>query len=361
MTLAFEQLNPHACLSYLVKKEGSNESILIDPVLDHVDDYLEMLKDQNLRLTHIIETHTHADHISGAAAIKDRTDCKIIMHKNAPARCVDIHVEEGEELDLLGSPIKVIYTPGHTQDSISLIFEESNRIFTGDALFLDEGGAGRDDLPGGDPAKHYDSIQKFLSLPNHFIVFPAHEYRGRQPSTLAKQKTSNPHLKPRTREEFVHYLEDLKLGPADWMRDVLKSNYACARDPGGIWIPVDSPACEVKGTLEIGVNEQVVSSISVQELKNRLNTQQIPLMIDVREEDELKGPLGQLKDIKHIPLAQLISNLEKLSSLKDQEIIIVCRSGARAHTAAQIMQMKDFSKVFVLEGGMKAWRDFAAS
>ncbi len=357
MALVFEQLNPHACMSYLVRKEGSEESILIDPVLDHVENYLKTLKDQNLRLTHIIETHTHADHISGAAAIKDRTDCKIIMHEGAPARCVDIRVKEADELDLLGTLVKVIYTPGHTQDSISLIFEEFNRIFTGDALFLDEGGAGRDDLPGGDPNKHYDSIQKFLRLPDHLVVFPAHEYRGRQPSTLAKQKTSNPHLEIRTQEDFVHYLEDLKLGPADWMRDVLKSNYACARDPGGIWIPVDSPACEVKGTLDIGVNEQVVSSISVQELKNRLDSKQIPLMIDVREKHELKGPLGHLQDIKHIPLGHLISNLEKLSNLKDQNIILVCRSGARAHTAAQIMQKKQFSKVFVLEGGMKAWRD----
>ncbi|MFX0126081.1 MAG: rhodanese-like domain-containing protein, partial [Candidatus Hodarchaeota archaeon] len=200
-----------------------------------------------------------------------------------------------------------------------------------------------------------DSIQKFLNLPDHLVVFPAHEYRGRQPSTLVQQKTSNPHLKKRTREEFVQYLEDLKLGPADWMHDVLKSNYACARDPGGIWIPVDSPACEVKGTLEVGVNEQVVSSISVQQLKNRLDGN--PLMIDVREKRELFGPLGHLQGIKHIPLGQLISNLEKLSKLKDQEIILVCRSGARAHTAAQIMQKKDFTKVFVLEGGMKAWRD----
>ncbi|MFX0209539.1 MAG: rhodanese-like domain-containing protein, partial [Candidatus Hodarchaeota archaeon] len=250
---------------------------------------------------------------------------------------------------------------GHTQDSISLVFEGSNRIFTGDALFLDEGGGGRDDLPGGNPDKHYESIQKFLRLPDHLVVFPAHEYRGRQPSTLAMQKTRNPHLKTRTREEFVHYLEDLKLGPADWMHDVLKSNYACARDPGGVWIPVDSPACEIKGTLEIGVNEQVVSSISVQELKNRLDSKQIPLMIDVREKHELKGPLGHLQDIKHIPLGYLISNLEKLSSLKDQEIILVCRSGARAHTAAQIMQKKEFSKVFVLEGGMKAWRDLESN
>jgi sulfur dioxygenase len=357
--LSFKQLNPHACLTYLVKDEESSDSILIDPILDHVKDYLKILEAHNLRLTHIIETHSHADHISGAAAIKDQTDCKIIMHENAPARCVDIRVKEGDELNLLGKSIKVLYTPGHTQDSISLVFEEFNRIFTGDALFLDDGGAGRDDLPGGDPDKHYNSLQKFLNLPDDLVVFPAHEYRRRKPSTLANQKINNPHLRLRTREEFVQYLEDLKLGPADWMHDVLKSNYACARDPGGIWIPVDSPACEVKGTLEIGVNEQVVSSLSVQELKNRFDAKQIPLMIDVREEMELRGPLGHLEDIKHIPLGQLISNLEKLSNLKEEEIILVCRSGARAHTAAQIMQKKEFSKVFVLEGGMKAWRDMA--
>jgi glyoxylase-like metal-dependent hydrolase (beta-lactamase superfamily II)/rhodanese-related sulfurtransferase len=359
MAIVFEQLNPHACLTYLIKNQTSNESILIDPVLDHAEDYLNMLKEQNLRLTHIIGTHTHADHISGAAAIKDLTDCKIIMHENAPARCVNIRVQEGDELSLLGTRIKVLHTPGHTQDSISLVFEEYDRVFTGDTLFLDEGGAGRDDLPGGDPEKHYDSLQKLLRLPDHLVVFPSHEYRGNQPSTLAKQKTSNPHLKSRSQEEFVQFLEDLKLGPADWMHDVLKSNYACARDPGGIWIPVDSPACEVKGTLEIGVNEQIISSISVQELKNRLNNKKIPLMIDVRERHELKGPLGHLKDINHIPLGQLISKLEKSSNLKDQEIILICRSGARAHTAAQIMQKKEFSRVFVLEGGMKAWRDLA--
>ena len=359
MAIVFEQLNPHACLTYLIKTESSNESILIDPVLDHAEDYLNTLKEQNLRLTHIIDTHTHADHISGAAAIKDLTDSKIIMHENAPARCVNIRVQEGDELNLLGTRIKVLHTPGHTQDSISLVFKEYDRVFTGDTLFLDEGGAGRDDLPGGDPEKHYDSLQKLLRLPDHLVVFPAHEYRGNQPSTLAKQKTSNPHLKSRSREEFVHYLEDLKLGPADWMQDVLKSNYACARDPGGIWIPVDSPACEIKGTLEIGVNEQIISSISAQELKNRLDRKQVPLMIDVREKPELKGPLGHLKDIRHIPLGYLISNLEKPSILKDQEIILICRSGARAHTAAQIMQKKKFSKVFVLEGGMKAWRDLA--
>lgn len=357
MTLIFEQLNPHACLTYLVGNVSSNESVLIDPILDHVEDYLNVLKDRNLKITHVIDTHTHADHISGAAAIKDHTDCEYIMHEDAPARCVTIRVKDGEEISILGTTVKIIHTPGHTKDSVTLVFPD--RIFTGDALFLDEGGAGRDDLPGGDPAEHYDSLQKLQKLPDHVIVFPAHEYRGSQPSSLGQQKVNNPHLKPRTREKFIQYLEDLKLGPVDWMHDVLKSNYACARDPGDVWIPIDSPACEVKGTLDVGVNEQIISSISAQELKKRLDNNQIPQMIDVREKHELKGPLGHLQDIKHIPLGHLISNLEKLSSLKDQDIILICRSGARAHTAAQIMQKKTFSKVFVLEGGMKTWRDLA--
>jgi glyoxylase-like metal-dependent hydrolase (beta-lactamase superfamily II)/rhodanese-related sulfurtransferase len=354
MPLIYEQLNPHACLTYLVGNTVSNEVILIDPLLDHVEDYLKILKERKLELTHVIDTHTHADHISGAAAMKDHTDCEYIMHNTAPARCVTIPVNNEEEINLLETSIKVIHTPGHTKDSVSLIFPD--RIFTGDVLFLDDGGAGRDDLPGGDPIEHYESLQRLMNIPDHLIVYPAHEYRGRKPSSLAVQKEKNPHLKARSREQFIHYIEDLKLGPADWMHDVLKSNYACARDLGGVWIPVDSPACEVKGTLEIGVNEQVVSSISAQELKTQLNNDQLPILIDVRDNHELRGPLGHLPNIKNIPLPKLISKLDELENFKDREIILVCRSGARAHTAAQILQKDEFTNVFVLEGGMIAWR-----
>ncbi len=355
MPLIYKQLNPHACLTYLVRNTVSNKVILIDPLLDHVEDYLKILKDRKLELTHVIDTHTHADHISGAAAMKDHTDCEYIMHNKAPARCVTLALDNEETINLLETSVKVIHTPGHTKDSVSLIFPD--RIFTGDALFLNDGGAGRDDLPGGDPLEHYESLQQLMKLPDHLIVYPAHEYRGRKPSSLAIQKETNPHLKARSKEEFINYIEDLKLGPAEWMHDVLKSNYACARDPGGVWIPVDSPACEVKGTLEIGVNEQVVNSINVQKLKTRLKDDQVPILIDVRDKHELTGPLGHLPNIKHIPLPNLISKLDELKDFKNQEIILVCRSGARAHTAAQILQKGNFSKVFVLEGGMIAWRN----
>ncbi len=357
MALIFEQVNPHACRTYLVKAEGTNEAILIDPVLDHVDNYLQLLKRENLQLVAVIDSHTHADHISGAAALKDHMDhCQYIMHEKAPARCVTKRVKDGDQIELLGTPVKVLHSPGHTRDSISLIFPD--RLFTGDALFLDDGGAGRDDLPGGDPSKHYDTLKRFFELPDHLVVCPAHEYRDRKPSNLSRQKETNPHLRKATgtKKEFINYLEDLKLGPADWMKDVLKANYACARDPGAVWIPTDSPVCEVKGTLDLGVNAQIVSSISVNELKSRIDAKDAPVMIDVRESHELIGPLGKLDNVRHIPLLKLIQNLDKIKGLKHKEVVIVCRSGGRAHTASQIMQQTGFKKVKVLEGGMLVWR-----
>lgn len=348
------QLNPHSCLTYLIGMEDSKEVAFIDPVLEHVNDYASMLTQNNLKLTHVIDTHTHADHISGAASLKDITDCEYIMHKNAPARCSDFRIDDGFEWKLFDAiPMTVLYTPGHTRDSISLVFTDS--IFTGDALFLDDGGAGRDDLPGGDPEAHWESLQKLRGLPEHLVVYPAHDYRNRQPSSLKQQKITNPHLKERSKEEFKIYLEDLKLGPADWMKDVLKANYSCARDPKAAWIPVDTPACEVKGTLDIGVNEIQVVSIPPAVLKQKLDSGADVILMDVREAHELHGELGHIDGIVHVPIGNLARHITDLEKDKDREVVTVCRSGARAHTAAQILAKSGFQKVSVLAGGMIAW------
>ena len=355
MNITYSQLNPHSCKTYLVGIEGGNDIVLIDPVLDHVKDYLDMLDRDRLRLVNVIDTHTHADHISGGPSLKDATGCEYAMHKNAPSPCADISLEDGVEWRMLDEiPVRVMYSPGHTGDSVSLIMPD--RIFTGDALFLDDGGAGRDDLPGGDPGKHWDTLQKIRALPEDLIVFPAHDYRDRKPSNLKKQKTSNPYLKERTREEFTLFLDDLKLGPADWMKDVLKANYACARDPKAAWIPVDEPACEVMGTMEKGVNEIGVGTISPSGLREKLTNQPAPLMIDVREEAELHSELGHIDGVLHIPIWQLAHRLAELEDYSDSDIVTVCRSGSRAHTAAQILTKAGFHSVNVLNGGMIAWK-----
>jgi glyoxylase-like metal-dependent hydrolase (beta-lactamase superfamily II)/rhodanese-related sulfurtransferase len=354
MSIIVRQLNPHACRTYLLGAERANEVVLVDPVLEDVSDYLALLDREHLKLTHVIDTHTHADHISGAAALRDETGCEYVMHPRAPVRCVSVRVADGFSGALGPVPLQVLHTPGHTKDSVTLVLPDA--ILTGDVLFLDDGGAGRDDLPGGDPREHWESLQRLLALPEHLIVYPAHEYRHRQPSSLGQQKRRNPVLQPRTRDEYVRYVEELRLGPAEWMKDVLKANYACARDPKAAWIPVDVPACEVKGTLALGINDQQVAALPVAELKRRLDAGQPPVLVDVREAPELREELGHLPGIRHIPVGSLSSRLAELEPAKDQEIVTICRSGGRATTAAQILQQAGFSHVRSLEGGMTAWR-----
>jgi glyoxylase-like metal-dependent hydrolase (beta-lactamase superfamily II)/rhodanese-related sulfurtransferase len=354
MGMICEQLNPHSCKTYLIGIQGKKEVALIDPVIDHTQDYIQMLEKNNYKLIQVIDTHTHADHITCAPVLKDITDCSYGMHHYAPAQCPDQRIADGDKLTLFDEiPIKVLYTPGHTKDSISLIFPD--RIFTGDALFLDDGGAGRDDLPGGDPGTHWETLQKIAALDENLVVYPAHDYRDRSPSPLKQQKETNPHLKNRTKEEFIQYLEDLKLGPADWMKDVLKANYICATDPKAAWIPVDSPACEVKGTLDLGVNEIQVEPISAAELRQELASDTPPLLLDVREKNELSGGLGHIEGIVHIPIGSLADSLDEIDG--NRKIVTVCRSGLRAHTAAQILIKSGIKSVKVLNGGMLAWNE----
>jgi rhodanese-related sulfurtransferase len=139
------------------------------------------------------------------------------------------------------------------------------------------------------------------------------------------------------------------------MADVLKANYACARDPKAAWIPVDAPACEIKGTLEPGVNEIKVTYISASALKARMSAGSAPLLLDVREPSELVSPLGALDGVVNIPIGSLTKRLPELESLRAQDLVVVCRSGARATTAAQILMKSGFPNVSVLEGGMLAW------
>lgn len=346
--MKFEQLNPGACRTYLLSEEDKNQCVLIDPVIDHVGDYLELLKKRQLTLTHVVDTHTHADHISAGPSLKDATECEYVMQALAPPKCVTIRVKEGDELELAGRKAKVIETPGHTRDSISLVFEDM--ILTGDFLFLEDAGAGRDDLPGGNAKAHYDSIQKLEDLSGDLMVYPAHEYRHRKPSTLAVQREKNPHLQMASEEAFVMYIDELKLGPAEWMRDVLNANYKCAMDPNAAWIPTDVPACEIKGTMNPNAGDIEVSYISHNHIKEGT------LLIDVREKEELTDPLGHIKGVKNIPIGQLTHRIGELSDYINRPVVVICRSGARATTGAQILITGGFTNVKVLDGGMIKYR-----
>jgi len=347
--MKIEQLNPGPCWTYLLTAED-NTCVLIDPVIIHVDEYLKVLKDRNLKLTHVIDTHTHADHISAGPSLIEATGCDYVMHDKAPAKCVTQRVKDGDNITIAGKEAKILETPGHTRDSISILFDDM--ILTGDFLFLDDAGAGRDDLPGGDANSHWDSLQKLKYVSGDVMVYPAHEYRDRTPSDLGNQRKSNPHLKDMTKDEFTTYINDLKLGPADWMKDVLKANYSCSKDPNAAYIPTDVPACEIKGTLSKDAESIEVTSVD----KVHLMMLESPLLIDVREKEELNDVLGHIDGAINIPVGQLSQRIHEVEEYKDKQIITICRSGARAKTAAQILLSAGFSNVKMLEGGMIGYR-----
>lgn len=344
-----EKLNPGACWTYLLTTDDST-CVLIDPVIIHTDEYLKLLSDRNLKLTHVIDTHTHADHISAGASLVQATGCEYIMHEKAPAKCVTSRVKEGDTIEIAGKQAKVLETPGHTRDSISLLFDDM--LFTGDFLFLEDAGAGRDDLPGGDASAHWESLRKLDGISGRVMVYPAHEYRSRVPSNLDNQRAKNPHLRIKDKADFVAYINDLKLGPAEWMKDVLKANYSCSTDPDAAFIPNDVPACEVKGTMASDIADIQVDFIDKYELAE-LNS---PVLLDVREPEELNDMLGHLDGIINIPVGQLSKRLSEIEQHKGNLIVTVCRSGARAATAAQILSSQGFEKVKVLDGGMIGYR-----
>jgi len=350
--MILEQLNPGACRTYLVGSEKTREAVLIDPVLERVKEYLEKIKKGRLTLKYIIDTHTHADHISGGSALTDVTGVPYVMHPNAPARCPSIRIKEGDELKVGELIFRVLSTPGHTKDSISLIC--SDRMFTGDALFIGEGGAGRTDLPGGDPGEHYDTLfKKYYPLDDRLLIYPAHDYHNHTHSTLKEEKRKNERFKPRSKDEYIRWLSSLALPPADWMKDVIKANYSCAQDPGAAWIPVDAPSCEVGGGMAGGgVNAQVAPTLTPQEVKNRAASF---LIVDVRELDEYAGPLGHIEGSRLIPLGQLPARLQELEAYQDQEVITVCKAGFRSQTAASILKQAGFSRIYSMQGGMTEW------
>ncbi len=355
MDLIFEQLNSGGCQTYLVASPKSGAAWLIDPVLCSVDKYMQLLDEKKLKLTKVIDTHTHADHLSAGAKLKDLTDCAYVMHQLGQPREITDRLNADTELKLNGTTVKVLFTPGHTRDSLCLIFPD--RIITGDALFLDDGGAGRADLPGGDPGEHWESLQRIMELPEQLMVYPGHEYRNRRPSSLAEQKTRNPFLIPRNQSEYVRFVEELKLGPAEWMKEVLKANCACTRDVNAVKIPQGISACEVQGTLSSGACSAEIPYIHSHDLKEMIDTGRNPVLLDVREHKELTDSLGHLPGIIHIPVGSISERHEEIAHLKASEIISICKMGGRAKTAAKILSEAGFKNIKVLTGGMNEWNE----
>jgi len=206
----FRQLfDPTSCTySYLLASRRGGEALIIDPVLDQVNSYLEALEELDLELIKAVDTHLHADHATGLGALRDRTRCVTVMGDQTTADVVGMRVREGDRLQCDGIVIDVIYTPGHTDDSYSFLL--GDRVFTGDTLLI--GGSGRCDFQNGDAAAQYDSIfNRLLRLPDDTLVFPAHDYKGDTVSTIGDERRNNPRLQVSSVEEYEELMNGLDL------------------------------------------------------------------------------------------------------------------------------------------------------
>ena len=202
--------------TYLIASSKGREALIIDPVLDNVNEYIVLLKELNLRLVKVIDTHIHADHVTGASKLKDITRCSTIMGERTPAEAVEIKVKDDEYIEIDNLKIRAMYTPGHTSDSYSFLM--NNYLFSGDTLLIN--GTGRTDFQGGSAKEQYNSIfNKLFKLPETTLIYPAHDYNGKKFSSIGNEKRNNPRLQVSSLNQYEEIMNNLNL-PNPKMMDV---------------------------------------------------------------------------------------------------------------------------------------------
>jgi len=194
--------------TYLIASAKGREAVIIDPVLENIDDYIGLLKEFDLKLVKVIDTHIHADHVTGASKLKQATNCTTIMGEHTPADTVEIKVKDDEIIDIDNLKIRSIYTPGHTSDSYSFLLD--NFLFTGDTLLIN--GTGRTDFQNGSSKDAYNSLfNNLLKLPEETLVYPGHDYNGKCSSTIGNEKKFNPRLQVKNVDEYIDIMSKLNL------------------------------------------------------------------------------------------------------------------------------------------------------
>lgn len=328
--------------TYLIADKKTKEAAIIDPVLETVDRDLKLIDELGLKLIYALDTHIHADHITGAGELRKRLGIKTAVSLDAEVACVDIPLEDGQELLLGDKTIKVIATPGHTNTCLTYAFE--GLIFTGDALLIRS--CGRTDFQQGDSAKLYHSVrEKLFKLPDDTKIYPGHDYRGHTSSTVGVEKKHNARLNERiSLDDFKKIMSELKLANPKKIHEAVPANLACGK-------PKDARTLHpqvVDGTPEITVEDLFSHLIDVKNKKIRL--------IDVRRPDEYNNELGHIEGTELITLgADLTAFLEKGD--RSEEIVFVCRSGGRSGTATAESIKMGYKFTINMAGGMIRWNE----
>ena len=207
--------------TYLIASAKGREAVIIDPVIENVEKYISLLQELDLKLVKVIDTHIHADHITGASKLKKATNCSTIMGEHTPADAVEIKVKDGEKVKIDQIEIKAIYTPGHTSDSYSFLMDKY--LFSGDTLLIN--GTGRTDFQNGSSEDAYNSLfNKLLKLPDDTLLYPGHDYNGKLVSTIGNEKKLNPRLQVNSADEYAEIMSKLNLSKPELMDSNIQSN-----------------------------------------------------------------------------------------------------------------------------------------
>lgn len=336
--MIFRQLfDQESCTyTYLLADETSRESILIDPVLDKVDRYIQLLEELNLKLVKAVDTHLHADHITALGALRDRTKCITVMGEQSKADVTSVRVKDGDRITVEGLSLEVIYTPGHTDDSYC--YKLDNMLFTGDTLLIR--GTGRTDFQHGNAADQYDSIfNKILTLPGNTLIYPGHDYKGDTVSTVAEEQAHNPRLQVGSKESYIELMDNLGLANPKMM-DVAV--------PNNMRIGLSQNEIEQKGwALSVkGAQEMLKSTDSV--------------FVDLREDSE-RTQYGAIPGSLHTPYSRLERAIKPGGELdyvaKDgKQIVFYCAYGERSAMAVEAAQNAGMKTAVHISGGMDGWR-----
>ncbi len=330
--------------TYLVIDEASGAAALIDPVYEqHLRD-TALIRELGVDLVLTVDTHCHADHVTGAWLMSAALKSRIAFAATYGAENVDVPLADGDLLRFGGAALEVRATPGHTDGCLTLIGTDHDLAFTGDCLMIRS--AGRTDFQRGSARRMYRSItERIFTLPDACLVYPAHDYEGRTVSTVGEERRFNPRIGGEARaEDFVGYMENLGLPHPKKMDIAVPANLRCGRPEDGVypyrvdWGPV---VATYAGLMEIGADWVAHHRDAVH-------------LVDVRAADELAGELGHIAGVQHIPLDELRARVAEVP--RDRPVVTVCQSGKRSGMATVILRAAGMKDVANLAGGMLRWR-----
>ena len=323
--------------SYLLASRPGGEALILDPVLEKADRYCKLLQELNLRLVKAVDTHLHADHVTGLGELRDRTQCITIMGEQSKADVVSMRVSDGDKVTIEGLALDVMYTPGHTDDSYSYLM--GDRVFTGDTLLIR--GTGRTDFQNGSARAQYDSIfNRLLKLPEETLVFPAHDYKGDTVSTIGEEKRYNPRLQVKSIDDYVELMGNLNL-PNPKLMDVVI--------PANMHVGLHQDELEKQG---LSLNaRQAIESLGRTDV----------LLVDLRESGE-RTKHGTLSGALHAPYPSINESLRPGGMLREvaaatgRRIVFFCAFGERSAMAVKAAKEAGLANTAHIAGGIDAWK-----